>query len=94
MTLLDAIEIKRKELLKDYREVYYKSNEIIKMCRNGNMSEFLSKECCLNSTEVEIINDRFNELDDTYVDAAKVVFEVKRPKKRKIENIEVYYKII
>lgn len=94
MKLSNAIDIKINELLQEYREVQYESNEKIEMNRNVNKSEFLSEECNLDHTEVEIIDNRFNELDDTYINAVEVKFKIKRKGKRKFEDLKVYYRII
>lgn len=92
MQLKQAIEQKKQELLKDFREAIYVGCELVEMTSTSTTSDYLSEQVDFDNIRVEPIHDRFTEIDGT-IKAVKVLFEIKRPRKRKYELYDVYYKI-
>lgn len=92
MKLVEAIGKMKEKLLETYVDVKYKEVEKIKMTKNSNTSNYIREEVDLESTQVEIIEDRSK--IEGEIDALVVVFEVKLPRKRKYISKEVYYKEI
>jgi hypothetical protein len=93
MKLSEAIELKSIELLQDYKKVEYSHNEIIKMKANSEQNNYISKELSID-TEIEEINNRFEELDnENHINAVLLVFNVKAPHKRIFMQKKIYYRI-
>jgi len=76
-----------------YRDAKHIDTEKVTMTRNvtgSSLNDFRFTE----DVEVEEIQERFKELDDTQIIAAKVVFEVLKPRKRKYSREEFYYRVV
>lgn len=92
MKLYCAMVITSGELRKKYKEVYYNSNEIVKLTKNSCESNFIRKSFELTEVEVEQIPDKTQ--IEGKIEAIKVIFDVKLPGKRKFNSHYEYYKII
>ena len=92
MKLKEAIEQTELELIQKYKEVKYKSSEIVIMNRDTTTSYYIKKDADINTLKVVPIISRSS--IEGAIEAVKVIFEVKAPRKRKFRSHKEYYKII
>ena len=93
MKLEKAIEERKEELSDKYRDVVYIGYEIVDMTKNTTTSSYIKEKIDIDSVNVELIKDRFKEIDGE-IKAVKVVFDVKYPRKKKYSKHEEYYRIV
>lgn len=92
LNLMESIQKTKLELLNKYKEVHYENDELVLITKDTIKSNYIRKRVYLEKTNVEYIENRFN--IEGEIEAIKVNFKVKYPRRRKYSRHEEYYKIV
>ncbi|WP_345806635.1 hypothetical protein [Bacillus pumilus] len=85
------IDQKIAQLKKDYKEVRFNSAKDVQLELNGVSQDFLANDTPMDSEVVEV--DLHTISKNEKYQGSEILFDVKRPRKRKFDSHSVYVKI-